>query len=627
MKPDLRSLLHASTLEEPRAGQEQDKSLQSVAVRRIVQRIRQVMTRRDLAIPLTGSQAVVDPNTIAEYLDGSLPLDRAAEIEELCLVADKYLAEVAGCREVLSETSRASRKTADAESPSPAAFRRMYELPIGPAGRAVQGHGPVRQTQGQFRRRRWAMAAAVLAMACLLLVVWQFPVLVPGLQPTDQKHEAGDNEADAAFVAKESPPTNEQEKPREIAAGQLGNIGLSAGLLWRLKGKNWRPFPSDAVVSIDDELLSLPGYQNEIRLESGARLRLLGNLPPFPILQEWGIGGAGPQGILESAVTLRSTPGIDLDLLLSRGRITVANAKPQGEARIRIRFGEETWDLTLPQPGSEAALQLRHSYPPGFQGESGGEEPVAEVHLLALHGEVHLQIRYDSYSLHGAPGPAEFSWNNVGAMSRRPKELQQLPAWAESPARLAGPTVTEEMREALANLQARLEAHHANPVASLLKEGLNQPAPASRVLAVYGLGAVDKLGELVSVLGDEKQQAEVRRAAIIAIQHWMSREAENEQRLSEALKKKYSSATAEIVLHLLHGFSQAQLQQPAVYASLISYLQHVDLPVRELAYNHLRSLVPTGRNVSYDPASGPAQRRAAAGEWKKLIPEGSVPKK
>jgi hypothetical protein len=68
-----------------------------------------------------------------------------------------------------------------------------------------------------------------------------------------------------------------------------------------------------------------------------------------------------------------------------------------------------------------------------------------------------------------------------------------------------------------------------------------------------------------------------------------------------------------------------QLKQPAVYTSLIGYLQHADLPVRELAFHHLLALVPAGRTIAYDPAGDPEQRRRAVEEWKKLIPEGSVP--
>src|SRR5437762_11306532 len=167
MKPDLRSLLaHSSLFAEPGVGQEHDKALQSAAMRRIIQRIRDVIARPDLMIPLGASQAVVDPNTIAEYLDGVLAPDRAGEIEELCLAADKYLAEVAGCHEILQTGSQAgaweqeSSKRQGVELPSPAAFRRMHALLPDPTDRAGQtGHAAVGQVGQPSRgRRRWAIA-------------------------------------------------------------------------------------------------------------------------------------------------------------------------------------------------------------------------------------------------------------------------------------------------------------------------------------------------------------------------------------------------------------------------------------------------------------------------------------
>src|SRR5438132_14166247 len=112
MKPDLRSLLaHSSLFAEPGVGQEHDRVLQSAALRRIIQRIRDVIARPDLVIPLTGAQAMVDPNTIAEYLDRMVPPDRASQIEELCLASDKYLSDVAGCQQALDKTYEVSENS------------------------------------------------------------------------------------------------------------------------------------------------------------------------------------------------------------------------------------------------------------------------------------------------------------------------------------------------------------------------------------------------------------------------------------------------------------------------------------------------------------------------------------
>jgi hypothetical protein len=116
-------------------------------------------------------------------------------------------------------------------------------------------------------------------------------------------------------------------------------------------------------------------------------------------------------------------------------------------------------------------------------------------------------------------------------------------------------------------------------------------------------------------------------ASMTAIHNWISRGGDNQQRLFLALEKKYSTATAEIILHLLNGFSQAQLQTPEVYASLIGYLKHPDLLVRELAHHQLLLLVPQAKAIAYDPAGARSQRNLAVEEWKKLIPTGSIPAK
>src|SRR6266487_2932269 len=100
MRTSLRSLL--PYLASPsKAASKHATELQSAAVQRLIQRVRSVITHRDLALPPAPSGSAVDPNSIAEYLDRVLSPDRSAEIEELCLASDKYLAEVGACWEIL----------------------------------------------------------------------------------------------------------------------------------------------------------------------------------------------------------------------------------------------------------------------------------------------------------------------------------------------------------------------------------------------------------------------------------------------------------------------------------------------------------------------------------------------
>jgi hypothetical protein len=629
-----------------------------------MQRIREVVKRRDLAVPLhlppyarTEEREPVDPNTIAKYLDGALSPDEAVEIEELCLASDRYLAEVAGCRQVLDSRSEAEAWAREegvpegGELPSPAAFRRMYglfrERPADVEKRAddsrsqMVGVAGEREKRGQgFRRRRVVISVSAVVLVCLFVICWLFvatsdgfrirPTREPGSEDALFNRAAGNGVENDQPIASDGSRSQTGEKGPG-AAGGLGryvHFGSPSSLLRQQVANNdkvWQPVPSESIVSINDRLLTLPGFQSEIRLDGGVRLRLLGRLPPMQIpaafAKQGEKKGDGESQALESAVALRSTPGIDLDLQLDRGQIAVMNDKPQGEARIRIRFDDETWDLALQGRGSEATLEFGRAYPLGWgtTKESEREGPMAEAHLVAEHGEVQLRIRYDSFSMREPPGPVEFSWNNVGAVSRGPRVLQRLPDWANPPA------VDDSVQQHLTSFEPQLA--HQGSVNSLLKDFLKKSDKNIRAFAVYGLGAIDDLSGLVDVLGDEKQPSEVRQAAIVALRHWQGRDVENDRTLFDVLKKKYSASTAEIVLHLLHGFSDQQLQQPAVYASLIGYLSHRDLPLRQLAYDHLLVLVPEGKAISYDPAASLADRRRAIEEWKKLIPEGMIPKK
>ena len=68
----------------------------------LVHRIRAVTRRLRLGTPsLQGRGMGLDPNTVSEYLESSLPPERVPEIEKICLESDVHLAEVASCHQVL----------------------------------------------------------------------------------------------------------------------------------------------------------------------------------------------------------------------------------------------------------------------------------------------------------------------------------------------------------------------------------------------------------------------------------------------------------------------------------------------------------------------------------------------
>lgn len=69
----------------------------------LVMRIRSISRKLRMGAPkVEGKGLGRDPNSVAEYLDGSLSPDRIGEFERLCLESDVQLAEVASCHQVLA---------------------------------------------------------------------------------------------------------------------------------------------------------------------------------------------------------------------------------------------------------------------------------------------------------------------------------------------------------------------------------------------------------------------------------------------------------------------------------------------------------------------------------------------
>jgi hypothetical protein len=90
----------------------------------LVVRIRDSMRRLRLGVPsLKGRGMGVDPNTVAEYLDNTMPAERVPEFERVCLESDMHLAEVASCHQVVSLVLAGHPVEIE-----PASRQRMYAL-------------------------------------------------------------------------------------------------------------------------------------------------------------------------------------------------------------------------------------------------------------------------------------------------------------------------------------------------------------------------------------------------------------------------------------------------------------------------------------------------------------------
>jgi len=84
-----------------------EKVASSPVAPQLIARIREVVERPVLAAPRPSGRGLADDaNSVAEYLDNTLPADQLEAFERVCIESDVHLAEVAACHGILAEIAR-----------------------------------------------------------------------------------------------------------------------------------------------------------------------------------------------------------------------------------------------------------------------------------------------------------------------------------------------------------------------------------------------------------------------------------------------------------------------------------------------------------------------------------------
>lgn len=407
-------------------------------------------------------------------------------------------------------------------------------------------------------------------------------------------------------------------EPRVPTAKYLAPVG---GLLVNERpGLPWRIAPAEAVLSSRDMLLALPGMS--ARLETTPRaveLTLAGNLPElseFPGLQ--------------SAVILHDSRAFDLDFTLHRGRVFAVNRKTAGPARVWLRIEGAAFQVTLAEPGATVCIGLYGFWPRGVPFNltlQADETPVRRLMFFAVKGEVDVKDSGTQHSLSMPPGRAYFHWDSVNGPDEGTRYRRQVDSWAD-PAPKASPQtkalfeVVEKYRAAVKTKEPRTVLFDLLESAATERDGAQAKALAE--FAVLSLAAVNDIDRVVQAL-DDPRHAEARKAAVSALRHWIGDAARRDRRLYHYLvdRLNYSKEQSATVLQLLHGGLAAD--DPETYETLLSYLRHDKLAIRELAWRQLLHLVPEDLTVPYDPAASAAERAKAYAAWKEVVPSGSLP--
>lgn len=664
MRLTLRTLLAYldDTLEPEEAKQIGQKVAESPVAQELIERIRKVTRRRSLAPPpALGSESHLDPNTVAEYLDSTLPPDELAEVEEKCLADDGHLAEVAACHQILTLIL-----SEPAVVPTPAR-QRMYRLVRGresipyrrpPTTRIEPSSDIGEPTAGRSSRSRiaWIFAMALsIGLVGTLVISWptETPVrtalLTPVSAPLPVPQIPRENSLPPAEV--EKPPKSEppvigplppKEKPPVVETPQAApakkpiarlpieppsvdrsEIGTLADppdlLISHQRGTElWLPAKPKGAIFTNDELMALPGYRPLVLLETGVQVQLWGNLLEFL-----------PLPALECQVTLhRPATGLMADLTLDRGRIVLTNQRNTGTARVRLRYHGEVWDLLLDDK-AELMVDGLFNLEPGTRylpNEGATSPPLQQLFVGVVKGKATVIIEdRDPIELQAPPGQALIGWDNKGRLKPPLKIAEPLPLWTRD---IPSKSPVPELKAVMDSLRDRLTRGTATAEIALTELAQLEDKPFGQFYAAYGLQALDAIGRVIDALDDLTKPA-MRAAAIPALRHWVARDQKNSLVLHNLLwkDKGYSREQADVAVQLMFTLTESDTYERRTYEFLFQQLEDPKLAVRELAYWHLAQLDPDGARASmYNPAND-QQRDAALRRWKQRLTEGRLPPK
>jgi hypothetical protein len=666
MRLTLRTLLAYvdDTLPPDQAREIGQKVAESHVAQELMERIKKVTRRRGLTVPPAAGPERIDANTVAEYLDNDLPADRVAEVEEMALNSDVHLAEIAACHQILTLV------LGEPAHVPPTARERMYGLVQGaesePHRRASRIGPPAfpgeTESADDLKAARRGLGYRLLG-ACVLgvalaVAVWQ---AVPRRQPAPNA-APGDGTADSGAqpdteptpapmpepkppepnpkppvpdpkppVPDPKPPVPDKvtppvppptaDKPPDRAPSTdrklVGQFTSKDAVLLTRDGNDWTKVAPDAKVGSVAPILALPGSHVELKLDSGARLTLWGGLPETT---GW--------KTLDCQVTLHAAPtGYDLDFTLDHGRVYLATIKKPDPTKVRVRFADQIWDLTLPDDQAEVMIDVTRLFAGEPLPKDGkGEAPRTDVTLAVVQGQAHVKADTKDFDLKAPPGPAELHWDNKGLGVSKPIELDAAPAaWAKVPAKL--PRDRQLEIEAAQKKLVQRVGEKDKAINLALAEVAQDANRASKVLGVLGQGAIGQTGQVLDAL-EEPQFPEARAAAAAALVHFSARQPDADQKVFDLLqsRKGYTLLQAGQAVWLLHGFSDAQLSDPNIFERLIDALRSDQTAVRELAAWRLRQIDPEGAALIRFSATDPEPaREKAVGDWLRRIPPGKLP--
>lgn len=357
--------------------------------------------------------------------------------------------------------------------------------------------------------------------------------------------------------------------------------GPEAGLMWE------RIDASSPEVRASDPVMALPGYKADVKLKSDVIVHLWGNVPEQIAMKDM---------VMASRVRFHTAaPGFDADISLDAGRIYLTTRKGGG-AKIRLRFAGETWDVGLANDRSEVMVQAHAAFIPGTPyAREGGEKPRTRARLVVVRGSASFAAPARFNKFEKLAPWNEISWDSTTGVLSGPKpidkddrETVRLPLIEGE----QGKAVQRALSDAASKLTDRAGLRVLLEARANYSETRENILPT--MLAIYAYAAIadgtdaDKIiANLYDQLADRGRHY-ARKAAVVAVSAWLPRDPGNTALLCSVMKPKLvPDEEADLIAHLLRGYSSREKGDTAAVDQLVDLLDHPSLIVREAALGNL----------------------------------------
>lgn len=449
------------------------------------------------------------------------------------------------------------------------------------------------------------------------------PIIAATDLPQSPETDPDGSPADQALASKEStiPPAAFDEPPAEVPDPPEPGVEApdTAGLATQAEPAApvvaTNPFPAMMYSNAEGILIVRNRESGEWNvLPRRALVRDADEIAsPAPFQAEFTVDGSVLGITLQRGTRIRLEPGTGTELLkmnIDRGRVSIqrpAEGNRPGPVSVGLSIRGQAAQLTLSEPGVICGVEVEQRVPFGRR-----PDPL----LLVPDGGVYVLNGNVSLSWNGGPavdvgaGVGWAGWpvppNALVAGPQRP-----VPNWLTP----EGIPQTSADRKWVQMFEKEFGVDQS--VSMSIPSLVMDRREMISTYATSTLALVDDIPMLVKALQSEHEKT--RQAAILSLRSWLPTDPNNTERLEQEVARIFPDDSVADVLDLLWGYSRDDGKDPIISQKLVSFMDHKQIAVRELAFYYVSQITPRTSAHGYRPSLADSPRHAAMVAWRNLL--------